>query len=230
MAYVTGLLPVAQGVAVWASLKAAAESLRTSGDPRGVGQIMSDLLVERITGQATADAVPIEVSLLMTPDTLVGASEQPARTADGTVVPAQTARDLVLQGTAPTWLRRIFTDPVTDVVSSVDARRRRFFGNADSRLLGARDQTCRHPRCEGRIEHHDHVTSFADGGETTPANGQGLCEGHNQVKELPGWTHRVVDARPGHHTVAVTTPTGHTYRSQAPPGLPPPLCSSPRRA
>jgi len=41
------------------------------------------------------------------------------------------------------------------------------------------------------------------------ANGQGLCPGHNHVKEMPGWHHRVVAARPGHHTVEVTTPTGH---------------------
>jgi hypothetical protein len=38
---------------------------------------------------------------------------------------------------------------------------------------------------------------------------------------MPGWHHRVVDARPGHHAVEVTTPTGHTYLSLAPPGLPP---------
>ena len=85
-----------------------------------------------------------------------------------------------------------------------------------------RDQHCRHPRCEGGIGHVDHPTPVAEGGLSTRANNQGLCEAHNYVKEMPGWSAKVVDDRPGHHTIEVTTPTGHTYQSQAPPGLPPP--------
>jgi hypothetical protein len=211
-----------QGVAAYANLKKSAQTLKSAGDPRSTHQIMSDLFVERLTGQASADAVPVEVALMMTPDTLLGTSEQPARTTDGTVLAAQCARDLVTQGQAPTWLRRVFTDPITGVVTTADAHRRRFFSDPDSRHLRLRDQTCRHPGCEGPIEHHDHVQPFTTGGPTTPANGQGLCQAHNQVKEMPGWTHRVTDTRAGHHTIEVTTPTGHTYRSQAPPGLPPP--------
>ena len=54
---------------------------------------MADLFVERLTGQATADAVAAEIQLVMTPDTLVGASERPARIGES-VVPAATAREL----------------------------------------------------------------------------------------------------------------------------------------
>ncbi|HEY1158895.1 MAG TPA: hypothetical protein VGE95_21745, partial [Arthrobacter sp.] len=44
---------------------------------------------------------------------------------------------------------------------------------------------------------------------------QGLCEACNHSKEMPGWTAKPV---PGpRHTVATTTPTGHTYHSTAPP-------------
>ncbi|MDQ6755169.1 MAG: hypothetical protein M3017_17645, partial [Actinomycetota bacterium] len=44
---------------------------------------------------------------------------------------------------------------------------------------------------------------------------QGLCERCNQAKEAPGWSSR---PRPGpRHTVETRTPTGHTYRSTAPP-------------
>ncbi|MDQ6752497.1 MAG: hypothetical protein M3017_03565, partial [Actinomycetota bacterium] len=43
----------------------------------------------------------------------------------------------------------------------------------------------------------------------------GLCERCNQAKEAPGWSSR---PRPGpRHTVETRTPTGHTYRSTAPP-------------
>lgn len=219
MAYVTGLLPVAQGVAVWASLKAGARAEKAAGDERSESQLMADLFVRRLTGQDTASAVPVEIQLVMTPDSLVGASDRPARIG-GCVVPAQTARDLAGRSDAPRWLRRLFTDPVTGVVTSADSRRRRFRGE-DARFLDLRDQSCRHPRCDSDIGDRDHVVRVADGGETSRANGQGLCEAHNLVKEMPGWSSRVLSHHPGRHTVEVSTPTGHTYRSNAPPALPP---------
>ncbi|MGN6440817.1 MAG: hypothetical protein ACTHL6_02825, partial [Arthrobacter sp.] len=59
------------------------------------------------------------------------------------------------------------------------------------------------------------VIAWHNGGPTTAANGQGLCEACNHTKEAPGWTAKPV---PGpRHTVATTTPTGHTYHSTAPP-------------
>jgi len=222
MSHVTGLLPVAQGVAAFASLRAAARAARARGDERTEAQLMADLFVERLTGQSTAAAVPAEIQLVMTPDTLLGTSERPARIGD-VVVPAQTARDLAGRTDAPRWVRRVFTDPVSGVVTDVDARRRRFFGKREAREIAVRDQVCRHPGCDSPIGHRDHVRRVADSGPSVMDNGQGLCEAHNQVKEMPGWRTRVTDPRPGHHTVETTTPTGHTYRSQAPPGLPPPL-------
>ncbi len=216
MTYLTSLFPVAQGVAAWASLRAAARAEKAAGDERTESQIMADLFVQRITGQATATAVPTEIQLVMTPDTLLGTSDRPARIGDA-VIPAHTARDLAARTDAPRWLRRLFTDPATGLVTTIDPRRRRFTP-ADSRFLGIRDQHCRHPRCDGAITDHDHVIRPAEGGPATRTNGQGLCEAHNLVKETPGWTTRVADPRPGHHTVETTTPTGHTYRSQAPPG------------
>ena len=155
----------------------------------------------------------------MTPDTLLGTSDRPARIGDA-VGPARTARDLARRTDAPRWLRRLFTDPVTEVVTTTDPTRRRFSA-ADARFLDTRDQHCRHPLCEGAITDHDHVTRHRQGGPATRSNGQGLCEAHNLVKEVAGWRTDVVDPRPGHHTVTTTTPTGHSYRSQAPPGLPP---------
>ncbi len=221
MTYLTGLLPVAQGVAVWASLRAAAKATKAAGDERTESQIMADLLVQRVTGQEGAEAVPAEIQLVMTPDTLLGTSDRPARINDA-VVPAQTARDLARRADAPRWLRRIFTDPLTGTVTALDPRRRRF-SPADARFIESRDQNCRHPRCHAAIADHDHITRNSDGGLATRTNGQGLCEAHNLVKEIPGWTTHVTDPYPARHTVQITTPTGHTYQSQAPPGLPPPV-------
>lgn len=227
MAYVTGLLPVDQAVACWANLDKSAKAIKATGDPRSLSQIRTDLFTERLTGQATADAVPVEIELVLDPDTLIGASDRPARAhggpAGGCVVPAATAREWAERQDAPVWLRRVFTDPITGQVVDVESKRRRFHSTPDARFTRFRDQHCRHPRCEGGIRHNDHPEPFAKGGLSTRANSQGLCEPHNYVKEMPGWSSRVVDDRPGHHTIEVTTPTGHTYQSKAPPGLPPPL-------
>src|SRR5690349_12267602 len=59
MANLTALLPVAQGVACKVALAQEANRLRAEGDTRTRGQIMADTLVERITGQTTANAVSV---------------------------------------------------------------------------------------------------------------------------------------------------------------------------
>ena len=182
---------------------------------------MADLFVERLTGQTTAEAVPAEIQLVMTPETFDGSSERPARLGDH-VVPAGTAREFARRSDANRSVRRVDTDPTTGTIVGV-GRRRRLFTGSDARFLDLRDQRCRHPRCDSPIADHDHVVPFAAGGPRSRANGQGLCEAHNLVKEVHGWRSRVTDPRPGRHTVEITTPTGHTYRSQAPPGLPPPV-------
>ena len=53
-----------------------------------------------------------------------------------------------------------------------------------------------------------------DSGPTTPSNGRGVCERGNYVRELPGWSIRLID--PDTHTVITTTPTGHHYLSNPP--------------
>jgi len=93
MALVTGFLPVAQGVAVHAALTAAAASAKALGDERSKGQIMADTFVQRLTGQAIADAVPLEVQLVMTDRTLLEGDDTPAQIPGFGPVPAAFARD-----------------------------------------------------------------------------------------------------------------------------------------
>jgi hypothetical protein len=95
MAYVTGFPPVAQGVAVHVALRQAAASARARGDQRSKGQIMADTFVERITGQATAEGVPLEVQLVMPAGTLLAGDDAPALIPGLGPVPAAFARDLV---------------------------------------------------------------------------------------------------------------------------------------
>jgi len=220
MSRLTGFLPVAQGVAAYAALIQHADSLIAQGDPRGRGQIMADTMVERLTGQAAASNVPVEVNLVMTDQALLNASEagsdEPAVLVGCGPIPAPLARQLITdrdEDTA-TFIRRLYADPTTGQLATMDATRRIFTAN-QRRFLILRDQYCRTPWCEAPIRHSDHVIDHDRGGPTTITNGQGLCAACNHAKQAPGW-----NARPGPYAeVTTTTPTGHRYRSR-PPDLP----------
>ena len=93
---------------------------------------MADTLVERTTGQATANDIPVEVHLVMDPATLLDPhSTEPAVLAGAGPVPARLARDLVLRHDkkAPVWLRRLFTQPGTGELVTMETRRRLFTTN-----------------------------------------------------------------------------------------------------
>jgi hypothetical protein len=109
MCWLSALLPVAQGVAAYASLTKAADSNTAGGDERGRGQLMADTLVQRLTGQASADAVPVEITLVMTDESLLRSS-----TANNGAVPTPAAPNDIGRGAAgggyspdgdePAWL------------------------------------------------------------------------------------------------------------------------------
>lgn len=112
------------------------------------------------------------------------------------------------------WVRRLYTAPGSGDLMAMDAKARLFPAGL-KRFLQVRDETCRTPYCDAPIRHHDHIASWHSGGATSAGNGQGLCEACNHTKETGGWAaERVPGPR---HTVATTTPTGHTYYSTAPP-------------
>ena len=112
------------------------------------------------------------------------------------------------------WLRKVYEQPATGALVAMESKATRFTGNLAA-FLRLRDRTCRTPGCGARIRHHDHIDPLARGGPTTADNGQGLCERCNYAKQAHGWTTRTI---PGpRHTVEITTPTGHRYRSEAEP-------------
>ncbi|WP_423489172.1 DUF222 domain-containing protein [Mycobacteroides sp. PCS013] len=207
MTYLTALLPVKQGVAVYAALRRAADA---SMDPvRGQGQIMADTLVERVTGVPSAEAVPVGVNITISDEALLGGGAWPATIAGHGPVPAAVARRLISDAVsvgAKVLARRLYRHCGTGALVGAESRSR-LFPKALAELIDMRDQTCRTPYCDAPIRHHDHVVGSARGGATSFENGQGLCERCNYVKESPGWR----------HTVAITTPTGSVYHSTAPP-------------
>ncbi len=205
--------------------------------------------------------VSVEIQLVITDRALLAADDTPAHIPGYGPIPAGWARDLLTadlidepppdepghesrqayeRRRAKIYLRRLYTHPRSGTLVAMDSKRR-LFPAALRRFLIARDGTCRTPWCDAPIRHIDHVTPHAAGGPTSAANGQGLCQRCNHVKDLPGWhsyvlhagptattaaqtadqtTHRAGDVSGKPHTVQLTTPTGHRHISTAPSVLP----------
>lgn len=237
MSQLSALLPARQGIAAWAALVRAADAARAAGDPRRRGQVMADTLVERLTGQASAPAVPVEVNLHIGEDALFGddpdTNTEPADLEGYGPVPAPHARDWLRPddpdeargssepdaAAARTWLRRLYHRPSDGQLVAMDSRRRLFDGGR-RRFVIAKDRVCRTPWCDAPARHGGHPKPARRGGTTNALTGQGLCEACNYAKEAAGWTTTVTtDGQ-----VSTTTPTGHGYTTRRPPGLgrPPP--------
>ncbi|HRO31667.1 DUF222 domain-containing protein [Citricoccus sp.] len=208
MATLTATLPLAQAAACHRALSESAARLAAFGEAEGrtPAQVVADTLVERLTGQVTAAAIPVEVHLVMTDQALLGTEDTPARVPGHGSLPAPVARQIVADTDADVFLRRLYTAPESGQLVAMDSRRRTFPALL-RRMVVLRDELCRTPYCNARIKHLDHATAHAAGGQTSWDNASGLCARCNYAKENPGWTH---SAGPGQLTV--TTPTGHHYR------------------
>jgi hypothetical protein len=216
MSYFTALLPMAQGVSVYAALKRAAD---TTFDDRSRGQVMADTLVERVTGPSAATATPVALNMLISDETLLG-GHAPAIIDGYGPIPARIANDLVKASLDDdqSWatLRKLYASPATGTLVAVESKSR-IFPKGLARFIGIRDQRCRTPYCDAPIRHTDHAAPHASGGRTSVVNGEGLCEACNYAKQAAGWQVETAEDPTGAHTAEVTTPTGAHYHSTAPP-------------
>ncbi|MDF2748820.1 MAG: hypothetical protein K0S98_3108 [Propionibacteriaceae bacterium] len=92
MAILSGYLPVDQGVACLAALRRHTDTVKADGDRRSRDQIMADTLVERVTGQAAAADVNVDLHL-------ADAADLPAQPSSG-----QPSRDCRIRPN-PEWDR-----------------------------------------------------------------------------------------------------------------------------
>ena len=229
MAYLTVLAPLREVVGAHAALRARAQAVvggvasDESADGRGTGAVMADTATRLLAGLGPGQVQPVEVHLVMTDRALLGTGRpqasvmEPARVPGHGPVPAPAARSWVRDAAEGTvWLRRLYTRPDGRDLVAMDSRRRRFSGLL-RRMLVLRDDTCATPWCDAAIAHADHTHPARDHGPTTLGNGSGTCARCNLVKEAPGWRHVVVADAP--RRVRLTTPTGRTHDSLAPPLL-----------
>jgi hypothetical protein len=214
-------LPLEVLAAVRKALDAAAATARTAGDERTAGQVRADTLAARITGtEPVTDPVPVRVNLVIGIESLLGQGTEPGLIQGEGFLPAALCTAWVRRASdaAKATLRRLFTSPHDRALVAMESTTRRFDGLL-AEFLDLRDAgTCRTPGCNAAIRHRDHVTPADDGGPTQAANGQGLCERCNYLKESPGWTSWV--AHPGDtslHEVHGVTEHLRIFRSTSPP-------------
>ncbi len=216
MTYVTVLLPVRQGVGVYAALKRQADM---TFDDRSRGQVMADTLFERVTGRPVQEPESVALNLVMSDQALWGQDNAPAVLDGYGPIPVSVAqrlvKDAVLDERAVARLRRLYRDPKSGSLVAMESRSR-LFPKGLAGFIGLRDRTCRTPYCDAPIRHRDHAIPRNRGGPTSAANGLGECERCNYVKEAPGWRVTASDEN-GVHTAEFVTPTGARYRSTAPP-------------
>ena len=207
MGRVSAVIPIQQAVAVYEGLRGAAESASALGSAKGRrgNQVMADTFVERLTGQATAEAVPTEVHLVVEAETLLSDGLVPAWLPGFGPLPAATARNFIAANEAEVFIRRMFTRATDGQLVGTESRGRTFTGQL-RQMVVYRDDVCRTPWCDARIRHADHADGYASGGATSWENGSGLCAACNYAKEHPGWQH---DATA--EGLTVTTPGDREY-------------------
>lgn len=213
MALLTARLPAEAAAAAWSALHDHARAAWAHGAPGTVSTLMADTLVQRLTGLARADEVPICVDLVMTDAALLGGTDTPAELTGFGPVPAAVARRLAV-GSAR-WLRRLYADPADGVLTGADPRRR-LFGGAARQLVGLLDPHCRGPQCPAPVAEVDHVVACADGGPTVVGNGQGLSKGCHRLRDHPGVA---VTAAEHSHVLAWRLPSGAVCRTIPAPVL-----------
>ncbi|MGU3291886.1 DUF222 domain-containing protein [Williamsia sp. M5A3_1d] len=218
MVRLSALLPLTSGISVYASLKKHADAT-VGGDDRTHAQVMADALVERVTGAATVDALPVAVNLVLSDEVLLGGSTAAAHVTGYGPIPADAARAMVntaLDAETRSTLRKIYAAPSSGALVAMESTAR-LFPTGLKTFFDLRDQSCRIPYCDAPIAEYDHADPHANGGATSAGNGGGMCLAHNRAKQNPGWqviTHDGTDI--ARHTATITSPTGHSHASRAP--------------
>jgi hypothetical protein len=167
----------------------------------------------------------VAVNLVLSDETLLGGDNTPAVVEGYGPIPASVARNLVdaavTDERSRATLRRLYRHPKSGALVAMESQSR-CFPRGLAKFIGLRDLTCRTPYCDAPIRHRDHAQPRNRGGPTSAANGLGMCERCNYVKEAPGW-HVCAGDENGVHTAEFTTPTGMRHHSTAPPPPGPPL-------
>ncbi|MDT7581354.1 MAG: hypothetical protein QOK35_2618, partial [Pseudonocardiales bacterium] len=184
MADLVAHLPAEQAAACLGALHRAVNEHYVTAESvtRSRGQILADTLVERLTGQATARDVAVELQIVVPVEALLDPdSPLPAEIAGHGPIPGDIVRELLATTAGKKSLRRLLTRD--GIVIGGDSRRRTFDGTLETFIRARDGNRCTAAYCDAPIRHIDHVTRWTDGGRTEFTNGRGYCEFHNHARE-----------------------------------------------
>src|SRR5690625_4954483 len=207
MVAVNAELPTHQGLAIMEALKKrtnqrvaaqyrqqADEATAPVGAPVNRNHIMADVLVETLTGQATAAGVAAEVVVVVDDTMLFGDGDTPGWIPGHGPLPAGMVKAWLADPEAKKFIRRMYTRPDDGQLVALESTRRRFPDGLVT-MLRLRDDSCATPWCNSPIQEADHRRPWAQGGATSWANSTGLCKRCNQRNENRGWTYTRSEAR-----------------------------------
>ena len=219
MTYVTALLPMPQGVAVYAALQARSRHLRRRPRPRpGHGRH------PRRTRHRPPRRRPGPRRRRPRHHRRDPARRRPRPP------PGSPATDRSPPRSRATWsadavdddrsratLRRLYRHPDSGALVAMESRARLLPQGAGRGSSTLRDDTCRTPYCDAPIRHHDHATPTAAADRPAPLNGLGAVR---SVQLRQGSTrlagHHRPSTKPARHTAEFTTPTGATHTASEP--------------
>jgi hypothetical protein len=184
------------------------------GDPdwRSRDQLRSDFAVAWLTGDGTPTAARVRPVLLVPMLSLIGESDEPFELKGYGPIDRTSAAKLLAK--APSF-RRVGTDPFTSEKLVYDRSRYRPT-QAQRDWIAVRVEECIDPTCSRPVGDSDvdHLEEWVrDHGATNDDNLVPLCEVGNRRKNLSRFTYE----RRADGSVSITTPTGYTVLSEAPP-------------
>ncbi|NQX12751.1 DUF222 domain-containing protein [Microbacteriaceae bacterium VKM Ac-2855] len=204
MATLSALLPAPVAVAAFNRLDRIARAARDlEGEERSLSQLRADAAGDLLCDGDVAGTTPIHDDTTPTPTFVRGIRAEvrvtlPATTAAGLddahghldgygVIDADTARELVAAGDA---FFRVFTDPVTCMVTSVE-RMLRTPPKQMRLFIELRADTCMFPGCirPASKAEIDHAIEWRNGGHTATKNLLPLCVAHHHVRHGDRWTY-----------------------------------------
>jgi hypothetical protein len=186
-----------------------------------------DTMVDLLLGRTEPSNVDVQV--IVTADTLTGASDEPGWVPGlgpvtagqiteilGSSTGANAGTDSGSEGSgqgvsvrSQVTFRRLVADPVTGILTDVGEDRYRPSAALD-RAVRARDVTCRFPGCRRSADSAgtdlDHTVPYP-AGPTSAANLAVLCRRHHRLKHTAGWTVHLLPTG----VMTWTTPTGRQF-------------------
>jgi len=202
------LLPSVQARQIYDTVNAVAQAA-DANDVRTMDQRRADGFVDLITGRA--DAPQIRLNVVMSLDSVTGASDSPAMISGIGPVTAHEARQVL----GEPLVRRLLTDAATGHLVDISEKQYRPSAQLD-RAVRTRDHVCRFPGCSRPATTKrsgtdlDHSIPWPRG-ETTASNLAVLCRHHHRLKHSPGWSAELMHDG----VMRWTTPTGKTFVTEA---------------